>query len=63
MPTLFISHGAPTVAIDNSEARAFLEGLGRTLGRPAAIVVVSAHWEVEGGVLITGARPGPRYDP
>ncbi len=63
MPTLFISHGAPTVAIDNSEARTFLESLGRTLGRPAAIVVVSAHWEVEGGVLVTGAaRPDTIHD-
>ena len=55
MPALFISHGAPMVAIDNSEARAFLEGLGATLGRPKAIVMISAHWEVEGGVLVTGA--------
>lgn len=63
MPALFISHGAPTVAIDNSEARAFLEGLGEALGRPIAIVVVSAHWEVEGGVLVTGAaRPETIHD-
>jgi 4,5-DOPA dioxygenase extradiol len=63
MPALFISHGAPTVAIDNSEARAFLAGLGGTLGRPKAIVMVSAHWEVAGGVAVTGAaRPGTIHD-
>jgi 4,5-DOPA dioxygenase extradiol len=63
MPSIFISHGAPTVAIDNSEARAFLEGFGASLGRPAAIVVVSAHWEVTGSVLVTGAaRPDTIHD-
>jgi 4,5-DOPA dioxygenase extradiol len=41
---MFVSHGAPTLAIEDSPARHFLEGLADTLPRPRAIVAVSAHW-------------------
>jgi 4,5-DOPA dioxygenase extradiol len=41
---LFISHGAPTLALDPIPAHDFLIALGRELPRPSAIVVVSPHW-------------------
>lgn len=44
-PALFISHGAPTLPFEDVPAREFLMALGRSLTRPAAILVVSAHWE------------------
>lgn len=43
--SLFIGHGSPMVAIEDSEYARFLEELGRTFPRPKAIVVFSAHWE------------------
>ena len=45
LPTLFISHGSPMLALEPSPARDFLTGLGATLQRPRAILVASAHWE------------------
>lgn len=48
-PALFISHGAPDLALSEAPARAFLERLGGCLERPAAIVIVSAHHEAGGG--------------
>lgn len=44
-PSLFIAHGSPMVAIEQSEYAHFLEQLGTTLGRPKAIILFSAHWE------------------
>lgn len=44
-PTLFLSHGSPMLALQDIPARDFMSGLGSTLTRPDAIVVVSAHWE------------------
>lgn len=44
LPALFISHGAPTVIIDDCSTRDFLQQLGGTIGRPKGIVCVSAHW-------------------
>jgi 4,5-DOPA dioxygenase extradiol len=49
-PSLFLSHGAPDLALKDSPARAFLAELGTRLKRPDAIVIASAHDE----------RPGPR---
>ena len=46
LPSLFVSHGAPTFPLTDAPARAFLEGLaGRLSQQPRAILVVSAHWE------------------
>jgi 4,5-DOPA dioxygenase extradiol len=47
MPTLFLSHGAPTLPLTDTPARDFLSRLGASLPRPKAILVVSAHWETE----------------
>src|SRR5450759_2915153 len=45
MASLFLSHGAPTLPLTDTPARAFLQQLGGTLDRPKAILVISAHWE------------------
>jgi 4,5-DOPA dioxygenase extradiol len=48
-PAIFVSHGAPTLPLDDVAARGFLTGLGARIdaafGRPSAILVASAHWE------------------
>jgi len=45
LPSLFLSHGAPTLPLTDTPARAFLSELGDRLPAPKAILVVSAHWE------------------
>ncbi|SDH90626.1 DODA-type extradiol aromatic ring-opening family dioxygenase [Pseudomonas panipatensis] len=57
-PVLFISHGAPTFAIEPGQAGARLRELGRTLPRPTAVLVVSPHWMTRGGVRV-GASAAP----
>ena len=54
-PSLFVSHGAPTLALQDSPARRFLLDLGPRLPRPRAIVVVSAHHDSR-GVEVTGSK-------
>jgi 4,5-DOPA dioxygenase extradiol len=61
-PALFLSHGAPTLLIEPSPARDFLAGYGRELGEPAAIVVVSAHWETETPAVTAAAQPETIHD-
>jgi 4,5-DOPA dioxygenase extradiol len=43
-PALFVSHGAPTMALEHDGFAAELARWGSALGRPRAAVVVSAHW-------------------
>lgn len=44
LPSLFISHGAPTFATEPGRAGALLAQLGRELPAPRAVVVLSPHW-------------------
>lgn len=61
-PTLFISHGAPTLAIDSSPAHEFLSGYGESLGMPSAIVVLSAHFEAQTATVTSGEHPETIHD-
>ncbi|MED4784413.1 class III extradiol ring-cleavage dioxygenase [Brevibacillus choshinensis] len=45
LPSFFVAHGAPLLAIEDNEYTQFLNTLGRTLPKPKAIVLFSAHWE------------------
>ena len=63
LPTLFISHGSPMLAVADTPARAFLQGLGKTLPRPRAIIVFSAHWEAMGGPAVSlASQPETIHD-
>ena len=62
LPALFLSHGAPTLPLDDVPARAFLGDLGRSLERPRAILVASAHWETEVPALGAAERPETIHD-
>lgn len=62
LPTVFVSHGAPTLALDDGPARRFLAGLGRTLGRPQGILCVSAHWETAVPTVGVAIAPDTIHD-
>lgn len=44
LPALFISHGAPTLAIEQSATTSALARIGQNLPKPRAIIIMSAHW-------------------
>jgi 4,5-DOPA dioxygenase extradiol len=44
LPTVFVSHGAPTLPLENVPARQFLATLGDRYRNVHAILCVSAHW-------------------
>lgn len=56
LPTFFISHGSPMLAIQESPAHQFLLDLGDTFPKPKAIVIASAHWESIGAPAISLAK-------
>ena len=62
MPTLFVSHGSPTLILEDLPARAFLASLGQQVPRPKAIVAVSAHWNTDKPAVSTAARPETVHD-
>ncbi|MCC5882236.1 MAG: dioxygenase [Halomonas sp.] len=61
LPSLFISHGSPMLALTETPAHDFLGKLGQTLS-PKAIVVVSAHWASERLLVSVSQRPETIHD-
>ena len=63
MPALFVSHGAPTTALQTGGAFArALRGFVERKPRPRAIAVVSAHWEARAPAVTGSAAPPLIYD-
>lgn len=44
VPSLFLAHGSPMLAIEDTEYTRFLAKLGQQI-KPKAIVIFTAHWE------------------
>jgi len=57
-PAVFVGHGSPMYAIEPNRFTAAWTTLGKSLKRPDAILVISAHW-VTRGVWVT-AMPKPK---
>jgi 4,5-DOPA dioxygenase extradiol len=62
MPALFVGHGSPMIAIDDSRFARALDELGRALPRPRAVLSVSAHWYLAGTHTTSAARPETIHD-
>jgi 4,5-DOPA dioxygenase extradiol len=62
LPALFVSHGPPTLAVQDSPVRRFLAGYGAEIERPEAVLAVSAHWETEAPAASTAERPETIHD-
>jgi len=63
LPTVFVSHGAPSLVLEKDDpTHRFLIELGRTLPRPKAMVCVSAHWESPRPRVTAHPRPPTIHD-
>jgi 4,5-DOPA dioxygenase extradiol len=66
LPSIFVSHGSPMIALEPGAAGAFMQRLGPAIdarfGRPRAIVAVSAHTAARAPVLLAAPRHAAIYD-
>ncbi len=62
LPSLFLSHGSPFLAVDPGEVGVFWNHLAQGLPKPTAILCISAHWYTEGPLLATTERPKTIHD-
>jgi 4,5-DOPA dioxygenase extradiol len=62
LPSIFVSHGSPMLAITPTPARDFLTQLGTMSPRPRAVLMVSAHWETERPMVNAVARNQTIHD-
>jgi len=61
-PVIFVGHGTPLNAMRNNAFTDSWTRLGAALGRPRAILSVSAHWYTRGTLVTAMARPNQLYD-
>jgi 4,5-DOPA dioxygenase extradiol len=62
LPTLFLSHGSPLHARGGSRAATGWAALADRLPRPAAVLMVSAHWETGMPMVGGSAQPETIHD-
>jgi 4,5-DOPA dioxygenase extradiol len=62
MPSVFLSHGAPTLAIEAGAAHEYLKIASADFARPEAIIVISAHHIRSGPGVTIDAKPQTIYD-
>ena len=62
LPSLFISHGSPMLALENEPTTQFLRQLSAQFPKPKAIIVISAHWETDAPTVTGAAQLDTIYD-
>ena len=61
-PSLFVSHGAPTFALEESALVDKLAALGKRLNNIKAVLVVSPHWQTNKLEVMATALPETIHD-
>ncbi len=62
MPAAFFGHGSPMNALERNRYTEAWRAFGRSVPRPRAILVVSAHWYVNVTAVTAMARPRTIHD-
>jgi 4,5-DOPA dioxygenase extradiol len=62
MPAAFLGHGNPMNALDRNRYTDAWRAFGRSVGRPRAVLVVSAHWYINATAVTAMARPKTIHD-
>lgn len=63
LPSVFLAHGSPMLALDGGAWGQAVAAFGRELPPLRAILVCSAHWEAAGPFRLSSAeRPGVLHD-
>ncbi|MFY7729636.1 MAG: 4,5-DOPA dioxygenase extradiol [Flavobacterium sp.] len=62
MPVLFIGHGSPMNGIQDNQFSQTWSQLGKVITRPAAVLVISAHWLTHGTHVTAMEHPRTIHD-
>lgn len=62
MPALFVGHGSPMNAIEDTVFRRTWQDLGTKIPRPRAILCISAHWETDHTSVGAAEQPATIHD-
>ena len=62
LPAVFLSHGAPTLAVEETRETRAWAALARKIPKPRAILAVSAHWDTDTPEVSAAKKPETIHD-
>lgn len=62
MPLVFFGHGSPTNALDDYDVTAAWREIAERIGKPRAILCISAHWLTRGTAVTGMTQPRTIHD-
>lgn len=62
LPVVFFGHGSPMVALEKSEVTRSWARTAARIGKPRAILCISAHWLTRGTAVTAMPRPSTIHD-
>ena len=62
LPTIFFGHGSPMIALETNDTTRAWKAMGDAVGKPKAILCVSAHWQTRGIAVTAMAKPRTIHD-
>ncbi|HWW26645.1 MAG TPA: 4,5-DOPA dioxygenase extradiol [Caulobacter sp.] len=62
MPVIFFGHGSPMIALETNDTTKTWRAMGAAIGKPKAILCISAHWLTQGVAVTAMAAPRTIHD-
>ncbi|WP_336980665.1 4,5-DOPA dioxygenase extradiol [Altererythrobacter fulvus] len=62
LPVVFFGHGSPMVALEKSDTTAAWNAIAGRIGKPKAILCISAHWLTRATAVTAMAQPRTIHD-
>lgn len=62
MPVVFFGHGSPMIALETNDTTKTWGAMGAAIGKPKAILCVSAHWLTQGVAVTAMTAPRTIHD-
>lgn len=62
LPIVFFGHGSPMVALEKSAVTRTWNQIASSIGKPRAILCISAHWQTRGTAVTAMAQPRTIHD-
>lgn len=62
LPIAFFGHGSPMIALKKSAVTSTWKAMADSIGKPKAILCISAHWQTPGTAVTAMAQPRTIHD-
>lgn len=62
LPAIFFGHGSPMIALETNDTTRTWAAMAEAIGKPKAILCISAHWLTQGTAVLAMEKPRTIHD-